>query len=100
MKWDKDNPMVPFSENGNLAHYPSYRDEFVPGTPFTAHMRFIGFQRGRSAAYALFEREDGRRYPMFLTDLQKLLLSGKAVSGEYLWSYTKRGQTYGIKANV
>jgi len=102
-------PYNPFT--ASLMHYPERAWDGVIGSgrtseptwvdvdPFMADLTFTGFQRGRSAAYAIWQKQyDVSTYPMFLTDLEALILSGKmslTVSG--LWLVKKRGQNYGIR---
>lgn len=74
--------------------------------PFSGGLRFEGAGRaGRSAIAAHWRREEagpagGVLFPMFLTDLEALLLDGGmpadcVVRGD--WEWTKRGQNVGIR---
>lgn len=91
---------IPFID-GNLQHYPGHSPklEWRENCTFSATLIFKGFQRGRSAAYAVFHLEEtGQQYPMFLKDLGAVMLSevrGGKVSG--WWTFCKRGANYGIK---
>lgn len=96
--WDR---RAPFDTNGNLMHHPrSYIQELGDmreDKPFRATMTYIAFQRGRSAAYTMWEDEHGKTYPMFLAELHvvlPLLRGGKLTT---MWRITKRGQNFGIK---
>jgi hypothetical protein len=102
-KW---NNLVPFGQRGELQHYPScwYTSPGNPTGPtwvknyeFTATLAFTGFERGRSAAYAYFEDEAGKRYCMFLTNLADVIprMSAGHISGT--WTFCKRGQNFGIR---
>jgi hypothetical protein len=67
---------------------------------FKAELKFTGFQRGRSAAHARYEKVDdpGWTATMFLTDLKSVIEDGFAplyLSGTFC--FTKRGTNYGIK---
>lgn len=95
----KKQYQIPFDEKGNLLHYPDrqtkeWKDNYI----FHATLIFKSFARGRSAAYALFEDVEGRKYPMFLTFLDAILMtrdiSGGKVEGD--WTFHKRGQNYSI----
>lgn len=73
-----------------------WRDNFTFRQTFT----FVGFERGRSAAHALLKGEDGREFVCFLVDFAPLVRRGLfdqdgKVSG--LWTFTKKGQNYGIR---
>ena len=113
----KRNPAlkVPYSPNGNLLHHPGYRNgepddqgdptypsvgEWRDNTPFEATLKYQGTERGRSAAYFKWVDQDGRQWPMFITDIGRMiqlalkLQDGGKVSGR--WFVVKRGQNYGI----
>lgn len=67
---------------------------------FKAELRFVGFQRGRSAAHARYVKVDDESWEatMFLTDLKSVIEDGFAplyLSGTFC--YTKRGSNYGIR---
>jgi hypothetical protein len=113
---------APYDRVGNLQHFP--QDEPVwddtcgrqpdgswkapprippdwrPNTPFLATLTLEGMIRGRSAAYFDWHDEDGRSYPMFLTDLVDLMKSAHVVQCGVVtawWMAAKRGQNYGIR---
>lgn len=90
---------VPYcTRTGKLLSYPGYEPEWRDATPFRATLVFVEFERGRSAAHAIFEDNlTKQRYPMFLADLAaavKHLYLGQLV-GEF--GYAKRGQNFGVK---
>lgn len=100
--WTKEKREAPFDEKGNLLHYPANWGKYewvdIKKAEFTGTLTFKGFERGRSAAYALFESEVlGRKYCMFLTDLAEAIphLSNGSIYGN--WTFSKRGTNYGIK---
>jgi hypothetical protein len=102
-RWDAANPVVPVADDGSLHHFPQRRGglNWQPWEPPTGALTFEGFERGRSAAYAIFRSRDGRTFPMFLSDLEKVLLSEAGlIAGETdpfaTWTVRKRGQNYGI----
>ena len=99
MTWDRK---APFSADGSLLNYVSPSDRGAQwrdaDTPVELTLTFQEFQRGRSAANAIWKDVQGRQYSMFLIDLQALILTGvptKSVTGK--WVFAKRGQDYGIK---
>lgn len=95
---------IPFDHHGEFMNYADPRWEHVtwkPNDPFPDTMRFEGFERGRSAAHAIFISETTKqRYSMFLTHLSELILShvgilpGGVVRGK--WAFAKRGSNYGL----
>lgn len=76
---------------------------WLPCEPFRDNLTLLGFNRGRSAAYAEWQSDGGSKYPMFLKDLEHLLLTGAVVLGQAThnaeWKVAKRGQNYGIAFN-
>lgn len=61
-------------------------------------LSFQGFERGRSAAHAIWKDEQGRRFVMFLVDLDDLIQIGNPIKEvQASWVVTKKGQDYGIK---
>jgi hypothetical protein len=74
--------------------------QWVDNDPFDAVLTFTGFERGRSAAHAIWVDNEGHEYQMFLTDFSELLLDGGTtmVGGKVLatWRVRKRGRNYGI----
>ncbi len=99
MAWDRK---APFSTDGSLLSYayPEQRDVAWrdADTPVLLSLTFQKFERGRSAANAIWKDDKGRQYSMFLIDLQALILTGvptKTVAGK--WVFVKSGQNYGIK---
>ena len=109
--WDPKAPVVPVMSDGSLQHYPSgtWRGrERLPiqwraWEPFTDGLRFEGFSRGRSAAYALLSHEDHRVFPTMLADLEDFLKRGQLVRGRLtpplglVWAVRKRGANYGVR---
>lgn len=90
---------------GSLMHNPrpsaaTYPDEWRENPVFAAELTFKGTERGRSAAYFKWEDPQGRKYPMFITDVGRLIQAavrleeGGKVYGE--WYVVKRGQNYGV----
>ena len=102
-----DGRLVDYAGMGyNLNSDLDWRDNFI----FTATLRFICFERGRSAAHGVFYWDgQGWNFPMFLTDMTELIerglfRTGVAPTGEPLgglvsgfWTFTKRGTNYAIR---
>lgn len=94
---------APFDEDGNLLTYPrAWFGEAVvwkPIEPFDASLKLIGAERGRSAAHFIWEDNEGREYPMFLTDMIALLQQNVVEYGwccNATWTIKKRGSNFGI----
>lgn len=89
-----------------LAGYVAYYDhdiEWVSNTAFTDTLKFIGFERGRSAAHAIFKSEtSGTRYQVFLVDLETIIQSEMWDRGKITSSFIgcKHGTNYGIRLNT
>lgn len=114
---------APYTENGDLMHFPEnsydYSDavrletgygwevpprtvtpDWRPNVPFAKTLRLVETRRGRSAAYFIWHDEDGREFPMFISDMLGLVQSGVAIAGGTVttrWMVTKRGANYGIR---
>lgn len=102
---------IPFTKDGRLISYTSVPvgeinrgwdgsgpAVWLPNFVFTDVLKFKEFERGRSAAHAIFVSEDGKEYPMFLTDLHDaigVMIRGY-ITGKF--TFTKRGQNYALKA--
>jgi hypothetical protein len=102
---------IPFDRDGNQQHYPvswytgeypnnrrTVGPEWRDNEPFNDTLTYAGYGRGRSAAYFVFTRSDGKEVTMFMKDFDALIrqmVNGK-VSGRFV--FIKRGQNYGVKA--
>lgn len=93
---------IPFDQQDRPVAYPGGRASLVwkDNRPFTATLEFKRFERGRSAAHAIYAKQDDQRWEvtMFLSDLEDLINHGKPLS--YLFGYfifVKRGQNYGVR---
>ncbi len=94
-----DPNMIPFDADGNLMHHVTpYVYEIVEKYEFGDILYFVEFIRGKSAAYAVFVNGEGRKFPMFLSELEKVLLHGVLVGGSMsgTFCFKKRGQNYSI----
>jgi hypothetical protein len=109
--WNPNLPMMPVDKDGNWLDYPhGYPrvDHWEPvHQPFWAVMRIDGMRTGRSSKKVILEDiKTKRRYPMFVADLVKSIQNGlvdvKSADGDgyltALWTGSKRGANYGIKA--
>jgi hypothetical protein len=107
---------IPFKADGSVMRYaindpnsrhasgpehkwhPDYADQWRDNFEFTASMHFVEFKRGRSAAYAVFQTSKDETYYMFLSDLEKAIpLLDKGFLLKKVFTFSKRGQNYGIK---
>lgn len=105
----KGDYQIPFDRDGNQQHYPEcwyvgeYPNHKAKGpdwrdnVPFADTLTFVGYSRGRSAAYFHFKRTDGTKVCMFLTDIDDAIQH--LVRGELrgTFQFTKRGQNYGVQ---
>lgn len=100
--------MIPFDKKtGNMLDYTwvATGEENAAVTwkenhEFNDTLEFTHFTRGRSSVKAHFKSfTDGKLYEMFLTDFEKVLLSGKLDRTELSgwFTFCKRGANYGIK---
>lgn len=92
---------LPFRD-GALLHYPDYPTTTInwcDNHTMSATLTFQGFERGRSAAYAIWQTGDGKPWPMFLKDLGDVLArcDVRKASVTALWTFCKRGANYGIR---
>jgi hypothetical protein len=95
---------IPFTRNGDMLEYAgSWERDVVWKENFEFHatLRFLRFEKGRSAVRCIFGRvERGKvrgELTMFLTDLKTVL--PRLVRGEFTGTFTfqKRGQNYGCR---
>lgn len=103
----KGKYQIPFGKNGDQQHYPERYYTGVPGvfeepewrdnSVFPDTLTYKSYCRGRSAAYFEFTRQDGTTACMFLTDMEKVIphMVKGVVTGQF--TFTKRGQNYGIQ---
>lgn len=101
--WNAKQPKMPLDVDGNVMHYPRYGfdrwEEWL--TPFHAVMEIAGTMSGRSAKYYILKDENGRTYPMFVSDLGKMIQQStveiKDAKLTGWWFGSKKGSNYGIK---
>lgn len=91
---------VPYNDNGDLMHHAAGDVQWKSNDEFEATLTLTGTERGRSAAiFRWVDSDTGRHYPMFMTDVARLLMLGRVESGGVArgrWYVVKRGQNYGI----
>jgi len=93
---------IPFDEDGQPEEW-DYGYERRDNDPFSAIAYFIGFGRGRSAAYGRFRfpRQGWDDVKMFLSSLDDFVAAhglppeGTPIVGT--WQFEKRGRDYGIR---
>lgn len=101
----KEDLKVPFDKDGNVCFYPHphYIEEWKDNYTFHATLEFVEFERGRSAAHAIWQDvETKRKYPMFLTSLGKvmrhMIVEGGRITGDF--TFNKRGSNYALDVVV
>lgn len=105
---------VPFDQRGNLLEYVAGRGTawcagpdgsvgwhpivWMDNEPVKMTLTLNSMERGRSAARFIWKSEDGRKYPMFMTDMLALIKEHVIDHGkvEAEWIVKKRGQNYGV----
>jgi hypothetical protein len=93
---------IPFDQHGNPVPFAPNVDAVVweDNKPFRAALEFQRFERGRSAAHAIYAKHDDPNWEvtMFLTDFEDVVkrdLIPSRLNGRFI--FVKRGQNYGIK---
>lgn len=89
---------APFDSQGNLEHYAGYGADWRPNDPMELHLAIDTVRSGRSAKYLVWAGDDGRSYPMFVSDLidmmRKATVDHGTVHGRF--RVRKRGQNFGL----
>lgn len=94
---------IPFDQHGSPIPYCRFgEDRYVweDNVPFKATLVFKRFERGRSAAHAIYVKYDDPSWEvtMFLSDLEDVIASAFVplhLTGHF--EFVKRGQNYGVK---
>lgn len=71
-----------------------------PYEPFEARLRVVESMRGKSAAYFHVIDEEGRRYPVLMTDFTEMIMHATMIDGVMAlarYQAVKRGMAYGIR---
>ena len=74
---------------------PVMRDNFT----FTATLHFEAIY-WREQSSVIWTDAWGATYTMFITDFEKMLLTGKTISNRFVsgrWTFIKRGNQYGLR---
>lgn len=92
---------IPFC-NGDLLHYPEVYGsrviEWRPNYVFEDTLEYVGYARGRSAAYLKFRsKRNEKTYSMFMTDFDNCAHSLIFGELEGKFTFIKRGQNYGLQ---
>lgn len=91
---------VPFDAKGNMLGYDKAYGikEWRENALFYAKLKFSHFERGRSAAHAIFiDAKTGARYQMFMTDLGDAMVHVRNGFIEGDFNVAKRGANYGVR---
>jgi len=97
---------IPFDLEGNLLHYAypktyAYmQDKYAwkPNFEFEDTLEYVGYARGRSAAYLKFRsKRNQKNYCMFMTDFDGCAHSLIFGELEGRFTFIKRGQNYGLQ---
>lgn len=91
---------IPFDSEGNQLHYGESWRKREANYAFFDTITFVEFQRGRSAAYAVFKRSTGTTVTVFLTDLEDMLprMSSGKINSKF--EFCKRGNNFGVKLSA
>jgi hypothetical protein len=91
---------VPFDSNGNMIRDTSFVSGITRRTvePFPSWMRYVGYDRRKSAFSVIWEDQRHNRWPMFWSDFDKMLPRVGIVEGSVpgYWYVVKRSGYYGI----
>lgn len=100
---------IPFDREGNQQHYPEvwyvgvYPNHKADGPhwrenePFDDKLTYVGYRRGRSAAYFAFRRTNGNTVTMFLKDFEAVVPLMQCGQIDARFRFVKRGQNYGVQ---
>lgn len=90
---------IPFDRDGNMLSYPEAGSIMKDNYEFVETLTYRTYERGRSSATIVWEDSKGKRYSMFLSDLDDLIrtvgLDKNKIKAK--WTFGKKGQNYGIK---
>lgn len=94
---------IPYDKNGNMLQW-DYDTYYTFGrrnnSIWADVLEYIGYGRGRSAAYFKWQSVFTKRiYYMFISDMNDVLLNTNMVDREVKgrFTYIKRGQNFGIQ---
>lgn len=101
--WGKtpDTQHLPFDKQGNQMHYPNpYWAEGMhwrTNGVFADTLTYVGYQRGRSAAYFEFARTNGAKVCVFMADMDNIIPHMRAGYITGTFTFCKRGANYGCR---
>ena len=98
-KWDKNKMVVPFDLKGNLTNY-TYNANWSRVFPFKSTMKIVDYGNTTGSATFDLEDENGSVYPIYVSDLLKVLQTRNVTNGaveETMWTFKKQGMKYSIK---
>lgn len=80
-------------------YYNSEKKEvWKPNEEVELTLHYQDYGRGRSSVTFYWVDDNGRKYPMFIKDVDELLRQDMGTSSVHaIFTYVKRGQNYGIK---
>lgn len=97
----KKQYQIPFDEDGEMMSYPdsykkiTWKDNFE----FEATLEYAGYERGRSSTILIFrDIKTDKEYSMFMSDFDHVvpyLKDGFLYNKRF--TFTKKGQNYGLK---
>lgn len=92
---------IPFDKNGDMLRYEKYDAVMVDNSVFAGQLTLGDSARGMSAAYFtanLWRAGIGtRRVFVFISDIPEMFNASQQGLVEGYFTFTKRGQNYGIK---
>ena len=124
MAWDKNRPYFPLEDNGEIDDYdwgfpPSAKDietmyhdgraqvrsrhgnkkTFIPFKEVRLKLYIDHFMQRRAAGTLWWRDEEGRKYPMFMAEFNRILEENELlqIPIDGVWSAQKRGSNYGIQ---
>jgi hypothetical protein len=84
----------------HLGYYRSQGAEWVDNFEFVATLRIEWMSWRHSSTVRLIDDTTGKKYTMFIADLQNLIVVGKTISDSKIsgiWTFVKRGTEFGVK---
>lgn len=103
MSWGKTpaTQHIPFDKHGSQMHYPNpYWAEgmhWKTNEVFTDTLRYVGYHRGRSAAYFEFQRSTGASVCVFMAEMDAMIRKMESGLIRGTFTFCKRGANYGCR---
>lgn len=98
--WDRERPVVPFDKDDNMLRKARWDCEWRQVGPFRTELILVDSYSTGYSCYFRFEDTNGHRYPMFASDVERLMHRSGVVYGRtslLTWTFVKRGVNYGIR---